>query len=773
MLDPDYNGQAACVEKVPSSICFLRAFGLHSSSVRALGDVVRHFRFNDCQTNKVNSHMLNRGFSSRVQVWATQALFVTLLFTMGFATSKAVGQDPDEFRFARIIRDNMVLQQGKPIRIWGWAEPGKSVSVTITQDEETGDKAILSAIASGTRNESSSKTSDEYSVTVQYVEANAPELRSSSVEVSPNDDGLWMATFQTAEASFRPTWIVAISDGKTIAVQNVLIGEIWVCAGQSNMGWSNFNRKGREAASADFPGLRYVAWHDSWYQPRADIRSNIQWQECSPETAQRFSAVPYLYGMFLHRYLKVPIGVINVARGGTTGQTWCLREELDQLDHVTVQSSLDQYDSDTAIWERPTEVARIMQEWEAAKEKARAEHAAKVETAKAEGKKTPRLRLPKQPADPRSGHSPPAGLFNATVWPIRHLSVRGVLYYQGENNNFMRWTRYEHTFPKVPISFRRAFGDEQLPFGCISQPGWGTFGLDPEVATVAEGYAIVRDIQRRAHSDDPNADMIATYPTGNSYIHPAEKLPVAEYASLWALAKVYGEPVVHRANEYQSMKVKDGSVFLYFDTDPVVHERWKHIENNAYWQVVPCPREGNAEFQGFIIAGADRRWYPAKAKHTRLDGTWTIEVWSDLVDDPVAVRYGWANWPTGNMVGRERLPLETFRTDNWSLPEGVSYSEDAKKAASELLKQLKDQGQEQALDRRLRQMQIDQSKAEAELHKGDAAGLIDSKVSRLKSVLDELLDPDATGRMIRRDQPELLKELEALRKQVEELHPGR
>ncbi len=702
---------------------------------------------------------------------SSRARHVLITITIIFVSSKqdAVGQETDGFRFAKIISDNMVFQQEKPIKVWGWAQPGDVVSVAITQDAAVGGEAVSAAIESGTRGESSPQTSDEYSVTVQYVETNAPKLKSQTTDAKANDDGLWMATFEPTKASFRPTWISAKSGGVTIAVKNVLIGEIWVCAGQSNMAWSNFNRKGREAASADFPGLRYVAWHDSWYQPRDDVRNNIQWQECSPEAAQRFSAVPYLFGVFLHRYLKVPVGVINVARGGTTGQTWCLREELNQLEHITVQSSIEQYDTETAIWEKPAEVARMMQQWENEKEKAEAEHAAKVEKAKAEGKKPPRLRLPKQPTDPRSGWSPPAGLFNATVWPIHHLGVRGVLYYQGENNNFMRWTRYEHTFPRIPVSFRNAFGDEDLPFGCISQPGWGTFGLDPELATVAEGYAIVRDIQRRALANDPNADMIATYPTGNSYIHPAEKLPVAEYASLWALAKVYDAPVVHRANECQSMKKKDDRIFLYFDTDPVVHERWKHVENNAYWQVVPCPREGNAEFQGFIIAGEDRRWYPAKAKHTRLDGTWTIEVWSDLVKDPVAVRYGWANWPTGNMVGRERLPLETFRTDNWPIPAGVSYSDEAKKAASDNLNQLKEEAKKQAIDRKLRQMQIDLPKVEAELHKGDVDAEIQSKTARLETILDELLDPSATGRTIRRDKPELLQKLEALRKQVEDL----
>ena len=118
-------------------------------------------------------------------------------------------------------------------------------------------------------------------------------------------------------------------------------------------------------------------------------------------------------------------------------------------------------------------------------------------------------------------------------------------------------------------------------------------------------------------------------------------------------------------------------------------------------------REGNAEFQGFTIAGADRRWYPAKAQHTRLDGEPCIELSSDLVADPVAARYGWAQWPTGNMVGRERLPLPTFRTDDWPLPVGVSYSKEAQDEAGEKLKESLAAAERRALDRKVRQLQID------------------------------------------------------------------
>ena len=692
-------------------------------------------------------------------------LILALIFAVMFV-SKANADEPDTLRFAKIFTDNMVLQQQKPITVWGWAEPGSTVAVTLTQDRKVGDKSMEELESFTGKSPDKSKDDGSYSVTVQYVEKNPPKLPTKEIRAKADNNGRWSVRFEPAKGSFQPTWIVAKSGNAISVVQNALIGEIWVCAGQSNMAWTNFNRKDREAASADFPGLRYIAWHDSNYKPLDDVRGNITWQVCSPESAQRFSAVPYLYGMYLHRYLRVPVGIINVARGGTIGQTWCLREELEGIDNVIIKTVLKDYDASTAVWDDPKQLQQIMDDWQKSVDVAKAEYAKKAAKAKAEGKKAPRKRLPKKPGDPRRGWSPPAGLFNATIMPIRHLGIRGVLYYQGENNNFMRWTRYEYTFPKVPVSFRKAFGDDNLPFGCISQPGWGNFGLDPEVATVAEGYAIVRDIQRRALAGDANAGMIATYPTGNSYIHPAEKQPIAEYASLWALAKVYKKPVIHTGNTYREMKTQGNKLYLFFDIDPIVRERWKHIKNNAAWQVLPVPREGNAEFQGFIIAGKDRRWYPAKGRHVKLDGKWCIELTSDLVEEPVAARYGWANWPTGNMVGRNRLPVPTFRTDDWPIPEGVNYSEEATQKSRAILSELKKKGEQQALDRKLRQAKIDLPRIENELYKGDAKSQIESKIARMEAILKEMQEDRWLSDQIRRNNTKLVDRIEALRKSV-------
>ncbi len=690
-------------------------------------------------------------------------IFLLIPFLCALSIAKA--QDSGTIRFAKIISDNMVLQQQKPITLWGWAKPKVTVKITLTQDASLG-KAAANKLGKA---QNAQTAGEEYSVRIKYVEKNPPSLETKTLETRALGDGYWRVEFPPAEASFQPTWIIAQSGDQIALAQNVLIGEIWICAGQSNMGWGNFNRKDREVASADFPGLRYIAWEDSWYKPLPDIRKNASWQECSPESAQRFSAVPYLYGMFLHRYLKVPVGIINVARGGTLGQTWCHRKELDTIDNKLMKTVLAEHDAQTAIWDDTKQVAALMDKWKKSCEVVRQAHTQKIAKAKAEGKKEPRLRLPKKPGDARAGWSPPAGLFNATVMPIRLLGLRGVLYYQGENNNFMRWTRYESTFPKVPVSFRKAFGDDTLPFGCISQPGWGTFGIDPEIATVAEGYAIIRDIQRRALENDPHGDMIATYPSGNSYIHPAEKLPVAEYASLWALAKVYKKKVVHRGNVFSEMKKQDGKLFLFFDQDPVVYERWKHIENNAAWQVLPQPREGKAPITGFIIAGVDRRWYPAKARETRLDKKWCIELSSDLVKEPVAARYGWANWPTGNLVGRERIPVPTFRTDNWPLPEGMNYTDEAKKASEEKIRNLRETAQRQALDRKIRQLQIDLPALERDLHKANAKAQIERKINRIKAVIEEFKTDPWLSRRLDEYSPQFSDQLKVLEKNINDL----
>ncbi len=691
-------------------------------------------------------------------------------------------------RFAKIIANNMVLQQEKPINIWGWATPGAKVSVTMTQDAALAAKQLPA-------DDTPVATAGENKVTVQYTETNPAKLETQTLSTTAAADGRWQVKFKPAKASFTPTWIIAKSGEEVIAVENLLVGEVWVCAGQSNMAWGNYQRKDREAASADFPGLRYVSWNDSWYKPLDDVRIDIKWSVCSPQTAEGYSAVPYLFASFMHRYLKVPVGVINVARGGTTGQAWCTRDELDSIDNTLMNTILKNYDTETATWDDPEQVKAIMASWQAecdaakkkfeadkikyAKDKAEYD---KVKAAggdaakKARQPREPRLRMPRQPGDPRSGWSPPAGLFNATVIPIRDLGVRGVLYYQGENNVFGCWTRYEYSFPKVPVSFRKAFGDKDLWFGCISQPGWGRFGADPELEAVTGGYAMIRDIQRRALKDDKFADMIATYPAGNSYIHPANKIPVGENASLWALARVYGKPVSYTGPTLNEVINRDGKMHLTFNTDPQNVKAMKKMwldkgQTPAYWAALPCPYQGEAPILGFTVADKDRRWYPAKAKRAMLDGKNVLTVWSDLCEEPVAVRYGWANWPTGNLVGRGGQPMPTFRTDDWPIPKAVQYDKELAAEYKTIIADMNAKAELQALDRKLRQIQLDLPTIEFELYQskqGNTPALLKSKTDRMEKIAGEMLDDNWTANQIRGN-PEVEAKARAAREAIQAL----
>ena len=182
-----------------------------------------------------------------------------------------------ELRLARIFGDHMVLQQQEPIRVWGWAAPDAVVTVRLTQDAE---------VAASLGIEPLDPTTAQLSIT--YVERDAPVIDGEPREAVAGPDGRFAVEFPPATASFRPTWIIAESGGAIAAARDVLVGEVWLCAGQSNMGWSNFDRKGLEAPSSLDPGLRYVAWHDSDYKPLDDLRREQPWRPCTPEAAERF-----------------------------------------------------------------------------------------------------------------------------------------------------------------------------------------------------------------------------------------------------------------------------------------------------------------------------------------------------------------------------------------------------------------------------------------------------------------------------------------------------
>jgi sialate O-acetylesterase len=616
-----------------------------------------------------------------------------------------------DLRVANIFNENMVLQQEKPIRVWGWADPGKTVAVTLTEDENVATKFLPEA-------EPTQETSTR-SVKLVYQEENAPAFEPQTRTATADEKGFWEVALEPVPASFTPKYLVCTSGEEGVALGNILIGEVWVCSGQSNMEWPYYFEQKIEKPGAIYNGIRYTErfgngrethWDATWYKPRKDLFERVDWYECDPETVHHCAAVAYWFAKTLHFYLKVPIGIVNNARGGSVAYAWCDRERLDGIDDEKIRTILANYDKEAGEWESSAGQARALErakkEFE---EKRMGWWRGQVEKARAEGKEPPKKPEFHNPRDPRKAHSGPAGLYNGVVRPIGRLAVRGVLWYQGENNAFNRWTQHQYTFPHVVPSFREAFGDSELPVGVFDLAGFGDPETPVERSCVLGGFGIIRDTLTRYTEDDPHAWLIPVYDVGHMKIHPLEKLPVGMRGARWALSRVYGEKnICYRGPKFKSLEVVDGKARITFEPDPNMWG-WQYDEDNTFTPVTRKGASREANMKGFAIAGADRRWYPAQARRNEKERH--IEVWSDLVPEPVAVRYGWAGNPNGNLAHQwyDNLPVPTFRTDDWPIPGayGHEYGKEYADKMGEVTHFLRLIAQTEEADRKIRQAFVD------------------------------------------------------------------
>ena len=387
------------------------------------------------------------------------ALYVCLL-----AIVLPAAQADAELRFANIFNNNMVLQQGKGIVVWGWADSGAEASVSFG-------KTTLTANA--------------------------------------DKDGLWQVEFKPLAASFEPRRLTVKSGEKTIELKNTLVGEVWLCGGQSNMEGTGHHNQDIELPCADTPAVRYTRLERRAVdKPLGDLPLRENWAALGPKNTElgRVAAVPYYFGVRLSRYLKVPVGLMNSAVGGTTAEVWASPESL----RATPQLK---------------------------------------DICKHLGKDT-------------------GAFFNGVIAPISKFAIRGILFYQGENNVFEGYETYAHSLPKVISSWRKAFGDEKLPFGIISLAGnWAqTMQSEPE-RELGNGhnFATIRDVHFRAFRSTKDTGLIAIFDLGEDYMHPGFKRDVGERAVRWALARAYNKPVYHTAPIYREMKIDGDKALLYFD----------------------------------------------------------------------------------------------------------------------------------------------------------------------------------------------------------------
>lgn len=489
-----------------------------------------------------------------------------------------------EVKLPAIIGDNMVLQAGKPVPIWGWAKPDEQVTVTVTLGGKAGQPASVKAGADG-----------RWQVTVPA-----------------------MACGQSGEVAIRDA-----SSTKTL--KNVLVGEVWVGSGQSNMQWTvkASNDSDAEIAAAKYPKIRlFYVKRETADEPKTDCTG--EWVECTPESVSGFSAALYFFGRDLHKELGLPMGLIHTSWGGTPVEAWTSRPVLQ------AEPSLKPL---FARWERQIADApkveavnkKLLDDWKQA-------------VAKAKADKKPVPPMPRLIQDPRTSPHRPAVLYNAMIAPLLPYGIRGAIWYQGESNHTRAW-EYRTLFPMMIRNWRQVWGQGDFPFGFVQL---APYNYHNEPFYCAE----LREAQRLTLKACPNTGMAVTMDIGNPKdIHPKSKQEVGRRLALWALATQYGKKgLVYSGPTYESMVVEGSKIRL----------RFGHVGGGL------TTRDGKAPSH-FLIAGDDQKFVPAEAT---IDGN-TVVVSCPCVVKPAAVRYAWQHDAEPNLTNKEGLPASPFKTDNW------------------------------------------------------------------------------------------------------------
>jgi sialate O-acetylesterase len=479
-----------------------------------------------------------------------------------------------------VFADHMVLQRQKPVKVWGTASNGEKVTVEFAGQVKQG-------VADG--------------------------------------EGRWKVRLDPLEASaIGRDLLVTGSEGYLpVRIQDVLVGEVWMCGGQSNMEWPIRRSTGKDEilASADQPLLR-MGRMDHHREEAPVFSQPVAWSVSSPKMAESYSALPFLFGSALQKKLGIPVGILNTSYGGTRIEAWLSAETLESgpwpQDKNTVMSlAKEQYEKKKA--ELQPSYDRYLEE----KKKAQAE--GKPEPKPVEG----------WPGDFRG----PTVLWNGEVAPIAGFSIRGFAWYQGESNaQNGAGPRYLQLLQALAKSYRQAWRHPDLPIVIL------------QLCTYKKpfGYGEIREAQARFVEQDPRSALVVTIDQGaaDGDVHPPEKRVVAERFLQAALGLAYGEKEIFQSPTHRMAKVRDGQMVVEF-------------RNTG----------GSLEARGgdplhLELAGEDRKFFPATGA---LEGD-RLVVTSPQVPRPVAVRYAFQNFPnpSPNLFGKTGLPVSPFRSDDWA-----------------------------------------------------------------------------------------------------------
>lgn len=528
---------------------------------------------------------------------------LVLVSCFGSLPGQAVAADKEKPFMPSIFSDHMVLQRNKPIVLWGWTEPGAPVEITFRGNSHT-----TTAVTTG-----------RWDIQLPAMDAGGP----------------FEMTVQ--------------SGTQTRTIQDIHVGEVWLCSGQSNMWFPIKSTKdGPEyMKSADDPLIRIynLGWLAS-DTPQNDV--NAQWKILTAPLAPNTPAVPYHFARMLRKQLGVPVGLVHNAWPGMEIEPFISPDMLRSREEFQVvwdryQKKIDEYPSLQEAY--PAK----LKEWTAAKKQA-----------ETDGKKPPKK--PNPPKDPAAPSYPrrPGALYNAMVHPIAPYSLAGVIWYQGENN-VGQWDEYPRLLASLIEDWRMRFRQEKMPFLYATLANG--FDIHPVPAQGSGAtWVWMREAQRKVKDMIPNVEYISLIDNQKESdpiwdVHPKDKPEVAERFFRAAMHLAYGdEDVVYSGPRLREAEFQDDSVVLHFEQiggGLVVGEPWQLKQK--------YPDRDPKAPQGFAIAGEDKQWHWAEA---RIDGD-TVVVHSDDVAKPVAVRYAWANQPIGNLRNAAGLPGVPFRTDDW------------------------------------------------------------------------------------------------------------
>lgn len=495
-----------------------------------------------------------------------------------------------DVRLPRVLGDHMVLQRQMPLPVWGWAAPDEAVAV---------------------------------------------QLGSNKIETKADAKGTWMVRLPAMQAGGPHE--LTVSGKNTIKLTDILVGEVWLCSGQSNMemGLGVVENGEKEVAEANHPRIRLLALpYVSAGEPNNDV--DATWSVCTPETVSAgrwggFTAVGYFFGRELHRELDVPIGLIDSSWGGTRIEPWtplCGFRGVPILKNMVEDIERRDFEYKREILpKKMTEIEKWMQV---------------TRRALATGEKLPAS--PGWPRHPLQSEGEPTGLYNAMIHPLAPFAIRGAIWYQGESHVGTDDGRKYHDLMKALVGgWREVWGEGDFPFYYVQLApfNYTLFGSEFKSDQMPRIWQA-----QLASLDIPNTGMAVTTDIGNANdIHPYDKLTVGKRLSLWAMAKTYGrEDLVYSGPLYQSMAVEGAKARVNFD----------HVGGGL-------ASRDKKPLNWFEVAGEDNRFVAAQAE---IEGK-TVLVWSEAVNKPAAVRFSWhmTPEPIPNLINQEGLPASPFTTN--------------------------------------------------------------------------------------------------------------